>query len=173
MSRSACCLAALILAIAATAWAQEKTPGKKVADGVYAVRRDSLDKKDLLPVKEGEALVVHHHRYVKKGDKEPPRYLVVRSAPEVALDLLGKPRAIKDGTEVTGILLTLKPKATRALEQLTRDRLGRQIAIVIGGEVVTMHKIREVIKGGEVQITSCAPGAAKYLLEQLQTDRKK
>jgi hypothetical protein len=31
-----------------------------------------------------------------------------------------------------------------------------------------MHKIREVIKGGEVQISSCAAGAAKYLLEQLQ-----
>jgi hypothetical protein len=46
-----------------------------------------------------------------------------------------------------------------------------RIAIIIGGEVVTMHKICNVIKGGDVQITSCAAGAAKYLLEQLAARR--
>jgi preprotein translocase subunit SecD len=66
------------------------------------------------------------------------------------------------------IQLKLKPKAAQALEDLTRGHLGRQVAIVIGGEVVTMHKVRTVIKGGDVQITSCAPGAAEYLLKQLQ-----
>jgi preprotein translocase subunit SecD len=174
MSRSACSLAAvLLLALGVTAWAQDKTSEGKVLPGVYAVLRDSLDKKDVLPVKDGEVLVVNHHRYVKKADKEAPRFVVVRSVPDVQLDLLGKPKPIKDGAEVTGILLTLKPKAAKALEQLTRDRLGGSVAIVIGGEVVTMHKIREVIKGGEVKITSCAPGGAKYLLEQLEADKKK
>src|SRR5215472_6702548 len=97
-----------------------------------------------------------------------PRFLVVRSAPDVTLDLAGKPKAVKEGEEVVRILLKLQPKAATALERLTSDRLGRQIAIVLGGEVVTTHKIREVIKGGEVQITSCAAGAANYLLDQLQ-----
>jgi preprotein translocase subunit SecD len=164
MIRSACCLAtAFLLTLAGIAGAEEKVP-----PGVYAVQRDSLDKKDVLPVKDGEALVVNHHRYVKKGDKEPPRYVVVRSAPDVHLDLLGPPRAIKDGAEVTGVLLTLKPKAATALERLTRERLGRQVAIVIAGEVVTMHKVRQVIEGGQVKITSCSPGGAKHLIEQLQ-----
>src|SRR5262249_8088687 len=71
------------------------------------------------------------------------------------------------------ILLKLQPKAATALERFTADRLGRQITIILGGEVVTMHKIREVIKGGDVQITSCAVGAANYLLEQLQTYQQK
>ena len=86
--------------------------------------------------------------------------------------LAEEPKAVKDGKEVVRILLKLQPKAAAALERLTSDRLGRQIAIVGGGEVVTMHKIREVIKGGEVQITSCAAGAANYLLEQLQAHYK-
>ena len=60
----------------------------------------------------------------------------------------------------------------RALERLTRDHLGRQLTIVLGGEVVTMHKIREVIKGGDVQISSCVAGAAGYLLEQLRAHQK-
>ena len=71
------------------------------------------------------------------------------------------------------ILLKLQPKAATALERLTSERIGREIAIVLRGDVVTMHKIRTVIKGGEVQITSCAAGAADYLLEQLQCLQKK
>ena len=50
--------------------------------------------------------------------------------------------------------------------------IGKELAIVLGGEVVTTHTIRAAIKGGEVQITSCAAGAAKYLLEQLREHQK-
>ena len=40
-------------------------------------------------------LVVHRHRYLKKDDKEPPRFLVVRPAPDVDLALASAPKAIK------------------------------------------------------------------------------
>jgi preprotein translocase subunit SecD len=175
MSRSACLLAAmLLLGSHAALRPQDQAPPsrKKLPDGVYAVQRESLKEKDLLPLKDGEALVVHRHRYLKKDENEPPRFLVVRSAPDVALVLAGEPKAVKEGSEVVRILLKLQPAASTALERLTRDHLGRQITIVLGGEVVTMHKIREVIKGGDVQITSCAVGAAGYLLEQLQARQK-
>jgi preprotein translocase subunit SecD len=118
----------------------------------------------LLPLQDGERLVVNNHRY-SKGDA--PRFVVVGATPDVALDLAGKPEAIKEGEEVVGILLSLRPKAAAALEKLTGDRSVRQVAVVIGSEVVTMHKVREAIKGGEVKITSCAPRAAAHLLEQL------
>jgi preprotein translocase subunit SecD len=70
------------------------------------------------------------------------------------------------------IQLKLTPNAADALERLSRAQVGKQITIVLGGEVVTMHKVREVIKGGDVQITSCTPGAAEYLLEQLRAHYK-
>jgi preprotein translocase subunit SecD len=174
MCRSACLVAALILLVGyESAWTQDKTqqPPKKVPDGVYAVQRESIKQEDVLPLKEGEVLVVNRHRYLKNDGKEPPRFLVVRSAPEVTLDLANDPKAVKEGTEVVRIAVKLQPKAAAALERLTRDQLGRQIAIVLGGEVVTMHKVREIIKGGDAQITNCAPGAANYLLEQLQAHR--
>jgi preprotein translocase subunit SecD len=87
--------------------------------------------------------------------------------------LAGAPRADKEETEVVRVLLKLKPSAATALEHLTRDHLGRELTIVLGGEVVTTHKIRDIIKGGDVQITNCAPGAAEFLLEQLQTHSMK
>jgi hypothetical protein len=163
------------LAMVALAWPQDdKTPPspKKVPDGVYAVLRESLKKEDVLPLKEGEVLVVHHARYLKEDNKEPPHFLVVHSAPDVVLDLASKPKALKEGTEVVRISLKLQPKAATALERLTRDHLGRQLTIVLGEEVVTMHKIREVIKGGHAQISCCAAGSANYLLEQLEAYQK-
>jgi len=175
MNRCASLLAvALFLGSHAAAWSQDKGPpaAKKPPTGVYAVQRDSLKKKDVLPLKDGEVLVVHRHRYLKGGDKEPPRFVVVRSTPQVALDLAGKPQPIKDKTEVVGILLKLQPKAAKALEQLTRDHNGKQVAIILDGEVITIHKVRSVIKGGEVKITSCTPGTAGYLLKRLAASTK-
>lgn len=158
-------LAPFLLAACAAAWCHGAAPPqKKIPDGVYAVRRDGLRKADLLPLRDGERLVVNHHRY-SKGDA--PRFVVIGAAPDVALDLAGKPKAIEEGKEVVGILLKLRPGAAAALEKLTGDRSVGQVAVVIGGEVVTMHKVREAIKGGEVKITSCAPKAAAHLLAQL------
>jgi preprotein translocase subunit SecD len=151
---------------------QPESSPKKLPDGVYAVQRESLREKNLLPLKAGEALTVHRGRYLKKDDEQPPRFLVVRSLPDVKLDLADAPNAVNEGGDSLRILLKLRPPAATALERLTRDRLGGQIAIVLGGEVVTMHKIREVIQGGDVQITSCAAGAAEYLLEQLRAHQK-
>jgi preprotein translocase subunit SecD len=133
------------------------------------VLREGLNEKDVRPLKDGEALAVHRHRYLKDGEKEPPRFLAVRSAPDVLLDLAAAPKADKEGEEVVRILLKLRPKAAAALERLTRAQQGKQVAIVVGGEVVTVHKVRAVIKGGDVQITSCTPGGAAYLFKQLQS----
>jgi preprotein translocase subunit SecD len=173
MRRCTCLLATMFFIGLSSGWSQDAKPAtpQKLADGVYAVRRDSLQEKEVLPLKESEVLVVHRHRYAKK-DQEAPRYLVVGSAPAVKLELAGEPKAVKEGENVVRILLKLGPKAAAALEQLTRDHQGQQIAIVVAGDVVTMHKVREIIKGGEVQITSCAPGAANYLFEQLRASQK-
>jgi preprotein translocase subunit SecD len=175
MRRCSCLFAALLLAAGSVhVGAQEKaskTPAK-LSNGVYEVLRESATEKEVLPLKDGEVLVVHQFRFLKKEDKQPPRYLVVRSNPDVDLDLAAEPKAVKEGDGVVRILLKLQPKAAAALERLTSQRVGEHVAILIGGEVVTTHTIRTTIKGGDVQITSCAAGAANYLLEQLQARQK-
>ena len=158
----------LILAWTLPAWTQPEKA--KVADGVYLVLRDSLKEADVLPLKDGEKLIVHRHVY--SVDKEPPRHLVVRSAPDVDLALAQAPKVEKEGDEVVSIMLKLQPKGAAAFEKLTAASRGKYVAIVLGGEIATMHVIRDEIKGGNLQITSCAAGAAKHLLEQLQTHRK-
>lgn len=155
-----------------TAWPQERPASQKLPDGVYAVLRESPKEDALLPLKQGETLVADRHRYQPKADKEAPRFLIVHNKPEVTLDLAGEPKAVKQGSDQLRLLLKLRPEPAAALEQLTQQQLGGHVAIILGGEVVTVHKIRAVIKGGDVQITSCTPGAAEYLLKQLQARTK-
>jgi preprotein translocase subunit SecD len=162
----------LFVVAAAPSWSQDKA-AKKTPDGVYAVLRESAMEKDVLPLRDKEALIVQRHRYLKDGDKAPPRFLVIRPTPDVRLELDGPPKAEKEAGMVTRILLKLRPAAAADLERLTAANLDKQVAIVLGGEVVTVHRIREAIKGGEVQITNCAAGAADFLLEQLQAHVKK
>ena len=166
------CLIAAWLFVAGVASAQDQA-ARKLPDGVYAVLREGAMEKDVLPLKKGEALAVQRHRYAKNDAKEPPRYLVVRTAPDVKFDLASEPKADKQGDEVVRILLKLKPAEAAALERLTAGRIGEKVAIILDGDVVTMHKIREAIQGGEVQITNCAAGAANFLFEHLRAYHKK
>src|SRR5262245_53124708 len=103
MLRTTCLLAVLLLAGCQPA--QGPRPARPAAtdtppDGVYAVLRDSLQEKEMLPLADGETLVVHRHRYLKTDENEPPRYVVVRSTPDVTLDLAREPEAVKEGDEV-------------------------------------------------------------------------
>src|SRR5262249_58953071 len=71
MNRLACLVVA---AVTISAQAAAPVPHRKLPDGVYAVRRDGLTKKEVLPLKGGETLAGHHHRYQQKAE-EPPRYV--------------------------------------------------------------------------------------------------
>jgi hypothetical protein len=168
--RACLVVAALLIGTHAFAFGQGQTPKSAgpLPDGVYAVLRDGRSEKDVLPLQDKETLTIDRHPYLKKSDQEPPRFLVVRTAPEVKLDLAGEPKAVIEGGEVVRILLKLQPNAAKGLERLTSEQRGKEVAILIGGNVVTVHKVRDVIKGGEVQITSCGPGGADYLLKQLR-----
>jgi hypothetical protein len=110
MLRSAYPLAAaLLIGTHALAWGQEPAPksAKALPDGVYAVLRDGLKEKDVLPLQGTESLAIDRHPYLKKNEQGPPRFLVVRAAPDVELNLAAEPKAVREGDEVVRILLKL------------------------------------------------------------------
>ena len=114
-------------------------------------------------------MLVHRHRYDESGSDEPPEYLVVHREPSVYLDLARAPERTlnDDGSTVVGLQLT--PEQALRLEEVTRTHADQLIrmAVVVGGEVVTMHKIRDTIAGGALQIFCCAQGACDFLYRQL------
>jgi hypothetical protein len=142
-----------------------------VPNGVYLVLRQGPARKDVLPLTQGEAVVADYERYLDRKPAEPARYLIVHRTPDVRLALEGEPRAVKDEAGNLRIYLTLKKEAGDRLARLTRDHTGGQVAVVVAGEAVTVHKIRSAVPDGKVQISGCTKGSAEYLLKRFRQAR--
>src|SRR5262245_16516603 len=143
MFRSISKLFVLVLACGismASAQDRPQAAARKVPNGVYRLLRDGASEKEVAPPKDGEVVLVDRHRYAKADANEPPRYLVVHSAPDVMLYLAREPVGEKNGAEVR-ITLKLRPQAAESLERVTREHPGGQLTIVLDGDVVTTHKI--------------------------------
>jgi preprotein translocase subunit SecD len=139
-----------------------------LADGVYLVLKQAPEREALADLKDDETIVADREPFQKVPPASPVRYLVVHRVADVPLALAGKPTAVKDEAGSLRVQLKLAKPAADKLARLTREHVGSTVAIVIGGEVATAHKVREAIKDGRAQITSCSPGGAEYLLTRLQ-----
>jgi hypothetical protein len=137
-------------------------------DGVYLVLRASESADSLEPLAEGEHLAVYTRAFAAGPDQGPPEYMVIYTRPEVHLDLAEKPKMGRGPDGKLNLQFRLQPLAAAELEALTRDHQGARAAVFIGGQVVTVHKIRSVISGGALQISCCDPRACGYLQEKLK-----
>ena len=73
----------------------------------------------------------------------------------------------QDGSGKTILSVTLKKEYMKPLEELTRAQLNGKVAILIGGEIITIHKIRGVIAEGQFQVTRCTDNACEILKAKL------
>ena len=51
------------------------------------------------------------------------------------------------------LLLTFTAGAAKKLASFTEKSVGKRVALVIGGEVVTIHTVRQAIAGGKLQVS--------------------
>jgi preprotein translocase subunit SecD len=70
-----------------------------------------------------------------------------------------------EGKRILSVSLT-GTNAVRA-EAFTRAHLGGRIAMVVDGEIITLHKIRSVVAGGKLQITRCQDNASEVIRAKL------
>jgi preprotein translocase subunit SecD len=64
--------------------------------------------------------------------------------------------------------VALSEEAAGQLEAFTARCLGQPVAIVVGGEVITVYTIRQVITGGRFQISRCGDDGCQVLFRELQ-----
>ncbi|MEM7262010.1 MAG: hypothetical protein AAF488_08460 [Planctomycetota bacterium] len=84
-----------------------------------------------------------------KSELRPdPEWLVLPSTPSVPLELM-EPPTVEEGA----LFVTLTESAGRQLFEFTQRSVGRPVAVVIGGEIVTVHVIRTALTGGQLQIS--------------------
>ncbi len=66
------------------------------------------------------------------------------------------------------ILINLTENGSKRFEQITRDMIGKQLGLVIGGQLYSMPRIMETIHGGKIAISgSFTARQAANLAERL------
>lgn len=145
----------------------------RLANGLYLVVRQSKDKKDIEPVKAGELAVLYDYKLLEPAEREAPRFVVLNTEKFIPLSLSEQPGKKEDLKGKPMLHLSLSQDQIKPLEEFTETNKGGTIAIVIGGNIVTMHKIKEKITGGKIQITRCSDSGCAVLFTELEKDRKR
>jgi hypothetical protein len=138
-----------------------------VPNGVYAVLREGLTREAVQLGKVPHFILLYGRKYSESDKNEPPKYVALDTSFFVPLVLAGPPDAKKDDRGWTLLSVTLAREQVKSLENFTRAHLGGTVATVVGGEIVTMHKVRTVIQDGRAQITRCQDDACQVLLVKL------
>jgi len=139
-----------------------------VPDGFYAVVRREAGTQTPVPTGENELRLRYHAAFCDAGDPAEDT-VVVRPQPFVPLLLKEAPTRTADPTQRTRfwVGVSLTEAAARQFESFTARHLGQSVAIVVGGEVITVHTIRQVIKDGRVQISRCGDEGCQVLFREL------
>lgn len=142
------------------------------ADGIYLVISTHTEKPETTTVS-NRTIIPFSHRFLDDNTTDQPRFLVISTDDFVPLELMERPLKLRDNDDRSKLLLSLTNSSRNAFSEFTGDHVGGVIAIVLDGEAVTIHKIREKIEGGKVQITRCTDQACEYLYMALQDNIRK
>lgn len=140
-------------------------------NGIYLVLRDAENSKSLEPASANERILIddgHLLEPTQPNLPDKPRFVALSTDHFIPISLAQKPTKKLDSQGKKQLLLELAKGQVAPLENFTRENCGRSVAIVIGNQVVTVHKVREPILGGKMQITRCTDNGCDVLYTQLQ-----
>jgi len=135
--------------------------------GFYLILAEAQGAEGLPKPSPDQQIARYDQKYLREAESQSPRYLLLRKRPDIALKLARPPESAKDSRGFTVLTMELTRDAATNLEQFTRGNLGRKVAFVIEGEVVTIHKVRSVITGNQFQLSRCTDNACEYIRARL------
>jgi hypothetical protein len=136
-------------------------------NGIYGVIREAPTQEEARGGDAACTVLRYDKKYSDSTPDEPLKYVAIETSSFVPLKLEGAPEASKDGAGKTLLGVTLKEEYTKILEDFSRTHLGGRIAILLDGEIITLHKVRSVISGGQFIITRCNDNACEILKSKL------
>ena len=141
----------------------DQMPIQKIRDGFYEVRY--IDTTGTTKLKEEGHASLSLDTVFNVGDH---RKVIIDLSDFVPLEMEGDPIAEKQTGSKKLLSITLSKSAAEKMKNFTSKRVMKQVAIVINGEVITMHKVREAITGPGIQITRCDDNACEYLFVKIK-----
>lgn len=145
----------------------QESAERKLQNGFYPVSGEAATRSEALKENHACIALIYDGKDVDSTYLSSPQFVAIDTSSFVPLILAGSPTALKDGSGRTLLGVTLAKKYVGRLETFTKAHLGGKVAIVLDGEIITMHKIRSVISEGKIQITRCYDNACEVLLSKL------
>jgi hypothetical protein len=145
----------------------DRAGGSTLRDGLYPVLWEAATCDSANLAGSGQVVLPYDRKYSGSAENEPRTYLAIDTSSFVPLILEGQPEALRDETGRALLSVTLAREYVKVLEEFTARHLGEGAAIVLDGEVVTMHKIRSIILEGKLQITRCDTNSCEILRGRL------
>ncbi|HWY35983.1 MAG TPA: hypothetical protein VNX68_15170 [Nitrosopumilaceae archaeon] len=147
---------------------QEKN-NNHVKDGFYEVDKRGVDSTQFGELNGNEILITYNSIY---NEQEYTKVLIDTSD-FVPLELETIPVTQKDSSQKSQLSITLSTTALGKLKTFTGQRLMKTVAIVLDGEAITMHKIKDTITGGTMVISWCGENACQRLYGRIKDNVKK
>lgn len=139
----------------------------KLKDGLYLVNRvDTIaGKTSELSVNETD---VYFSKMFEEYNTDEFARIIIDTTQYVPLELESAPKTEQQTEDKKKLLLSLTKEASQRLESFTTEHLMKMVTLVVGGEALTMHKIKMAITGGQLQITRCNDNACETLFVKLK-----
>ena len=106
--------------------------------------------------------------FLAEDQKENPPIVMVDTTDYVPLQLAAKPNTIEQPDKRKRLLLELSDTAADQLEDFSARHLMQKATIVVGGKALTVHRFKEKIVGGKLQISRCTDNACEFLYFELK-----
>lgn len=163
-------LTTLTIIISLTTLAQTK-PVYTIPDGLYLIVKidTAATQVDTLSSKE---IPIYFSKLFEDFNSEEYLRIIIDTTEYVPLELEKEPTTQQQTDTKKNLLLSLTQEASEKLISFTTNHVMKHVALVVDGEVLTMHKIKVPITSGQLQITRCNDNACELLYVTLKDNVK-
>lgn len=142
-----------------------------IKDGLYLVIKTGSDTTYFESPKKTEFTIGFNKMFLEFADKDFSKVLI-DTTEYVPLELDKLPTTEPQTELKKKLLISLTKEASEILKTFSAKHVMQKVVIVVDGEAVTMHKIREAITSGKLQITRCNDNACERIMVKLKDNIK-
>ena len=140
-------------------------------DGLYLISKIDTNSTQLSLLTSKEAAIFFSKMFDEYNSEGYMR-IVIDTSDYVPLELDKSPIAEQQTESKKKLLLSLTSEASEKLKSFTTKNVMKRVVLVVDGEALTMHKIKEPLTSGLLQITRCNDNACELLFVKLKDNVK-
>lgn len=139
----------------------------RIPDGLYLVTALGTDTTQIQAHPGNEMAVNFNYDFIAKSDMEYDE-IRIDTSEYVPLELEKLPTTEQQTETKKKLLFSLTAEASKKLQAFTVNHIMDKVALIVDGKAVSIHKIREPVTGGQLQITTCSDNACERLIVRMK-----